>query len=209
MHRHCPSPPRIGKVNMSRDILLSFISIFVAVDAIGVLPIFVSLTEGIERSERAKIIVQSMLTALCLAVGFIFLGKAVFRILGITIGDFMVAGGAILFCLAITDIINPVKKRRIPTEGLGAVPLGTPLIVGPAVLTTCLVIISQYGLLATLISVMVNILLAGMIFESSSVLMKVLGEAGSKALSKIMSLLLAAIAVMLTRKGIAQFLGKV
>jgi len=194
---------------MSRDILLSFISIFVAVDAIGVLPIFVSLTEGIERSERAKIIVQSMLTALCLAVGFIFLGKAVFRILGITIGDFMVAGGAILFCLAITDIINPVKKRRIPTEGLGAVPLGTPLIVGPAVLTTCLVIISQYGLLATLISVMVNILLAGMIFESSSVLMKVLGEAGSKALSKIMSLLLAAIAVMLTRKGIAQFLGKV
>jgi multiple antibiotic resistance protein len=194
---------------MGRDILLSFISIFVAVDAIGVLPIFVSLTEGIERSERAKIIVQSMLTALCLAVGFIFLGKAVFRILGITIGDFMVAGGAILFCLAITDIINPVKKRRIPTEGLGAVPLGTPLIVGPAVLTTCLVIISQYGLLATLISVMVNILLAGMIFESSSVLMKVLGEAGSKALSKIMSLLLAAIAVMLTRKGIAQFLGKV
>jgi len=192
---------------MSRDILLSFISIFVAVDAIGVLPIFVSLTEGIERSERTKIIVQSMLTALCLAVGFIFLGKAVFRILGITIGDFMVAGGAILFCLAITDIINPVKKRRIPTEGLGAVPLGTPLIVGPAVLTTCLVIISQYGLLATLIAVMVNILLAGMIFESSSVLMKVLGEAGSKALSKIMSLMLAAIAVMLTRKGIAQILG--
>lgn len=194
---------------MGRDILLSFISIFVAVDAIGVLPIFVSLTEGIERSERGKIIVQSMLTALCLAVGFIFLGKAVFRILGITIGDFMVAGGAILFCLAITDIINPVKKRRIPTEELGAVPLGTPLIVGPAVLTTCLVIISQYGLLATLISVMVNILLAGMIFESSSVLMKLLGEAGSKALSKIMSLLLAAIAVMLMRKGIAQFMGKV
>jgi len=194
---------------MARDILLSFIPIFVAVDAVGVLPIFVSLTEGIERSERAKIIVQSMLTALCLAVGFIFLGKAVFRILGITIGDFMVAGGAILFCLAITDIINPVKKRRIPTEELGAVPLGTPLIVGPAVLTTCLVIISEYGLLATLISVMVNILLAGIIFESSSVVMRVLGEAGSKALSKIMSLMLAAIAVMLTRKGIAQILWQV
>jgi len=194
---------------MARDILLSFIPIFVAVDAVGVLPIFVSLTEGIQRSERARIIVQSMLTALCLAVGFIFLGKAVFRILGITIGDFMVAGGAILFCLAITDIINPVKKRRIPTEQLGAVPLGTPLIVGPAVLTTCLVIIPEYGLFATLISVMVNILLAGIVFESSSVLMRVLGEAGSKALSKIMSLMLAAIAVMLTRKGIAQILGKV
>jgi multiple antibiotic resistance protein len=193
---------------MARDILLSFISIFVAVDAVGVLPIFVSLTEGTEPSERTKIIIQSMLTALCLAVGFIFLGKALFRILGITIGDFMIAGGAILFCLAITDIINPVKKRRIPGQQLGAVPLGTPLIVGPAVLTTCLVMISQYGLLATLISALVNILLAGMIFSLSSILMKVLGDAGSKALSKIMSLLLAAIAVMLMRKGIAQFLGQ-
>jgi multiple antibiotic resistance protein len=193
---------------MARDILLSFISIFVAVDAVGVLPIFVSLTEGTEPSERTRIIIESMLTAICLAVGFIFLGKALFRILGITIGDFMIAGGAILFCLAITDIINPVKKRRIPGQQLGAVPLGTPLIVGPAVLTTCLVMISQYGLLATLISALANILLAGMIFNLSSVLMKVLGEAGSKALSKIMSLLLAAIAVMLMRKGIAQFLGQ-
>jgi len=148
---------------------------------------------------------QSALTALCLATGFVFLGKGVFHLLGITMGDFMIAGGAILFCLAITDIINPVKKRRIPSKDLGVVPLGTPLIVGPAVLTTSMVIISQYGLLATLISVVANILLAGAIFASASVLIKVLGEAGSKALSKITSLLLAAIAVMLIRKGLENF----
>jgi len=193
---------------MYRNILLSFIPIFVAVDAIGVLPIFVSLTEGIEPAQRTKIIIQSMFTALCLAVGFIFLGRAVFQVLGITIGDFMVAGGVILFSLAITDIINPVKQRRIPEKDLGVVPLGTPLIVGPAVLTTSLVIISHYGLFATLISVLVNILLAGIIFSFSSILIKVLGEAGSKALSKITSLLLAAIAVMMVRKGILVFLGK-
>jgi multiple antibiotic resistance protein len=179
--------------------------LFVAVDAVGVLPIFVSLTEGIQQKEKTKIIVQSVLTALCLAVGFIFLGKGVFRVLGITIGDFMIAGGAILFCLAITDIINPVKERRIPARELGAVPLGTPLIVGPAVLTTSMVIVSQYGLFATLISVLINILLSGIIFSLSSVLIKVLGEAGSKALSKITSLLLAAIAVMLVRKGLIEF----
>lgn len=189
---------------MLRNILLSFIPIFVAIDAVGVLPIFVSLTEGIEQKQRIKVIIQSMFTAVCLAVGFIFLGNWVFRVLGITMGDFMVAGGAILFCLAITDIINPLKKRRIPGQELGVVPLGTPLIVGPAVLTTSMVIISQYGLFATLISVIVNILLAGIIFGLSSVVMKVLGEAGSKALSKITSLLLAAIAVMLIRKGIIE-----
>ena len=192
---------------MARNILLAFIPIFVAVDAVGVLPIFVSLTEGMRRDEKTKTITQSVLTALLLAVGFVFLGKAVFKLLGITIGDFMIAGGAILFCLAITDIINPVKKQRMPGQQLGAVPLGTPLIVGPAVLTTSMIIISQYGLVATLISVVVNVLLAGIIFSASSILMRVLGDAGSKALSKVMSLLLAAIATMLIRKGLTQILG--
>jgi multiple antibiotic resistance protein len=70
-----------------------------------------------------------------------------------------------------------------------------------------MVIISQYGLVATLVSVVVNVLLAGIIFSASSVLIKVLGDAGSKALSKVMSLLLAAIATMLIRKGLTQILG--
>jgi len=192
---------------MAKNILLAFIPIFVAVDAVGVLPIFVSLTEGMRRDEKTKTITQSVLTALLLAVGFVFLGKGVFKVLGITIGDFMIAGGAILFCLAITDIINPVARRRIPGQQLGAVPLGTPLIVGPAVLTTSMIIISQYGLVATLISVVVHILLAGIILSASSILMRVLGDAGSKALSKVMSLLLAAIATMLIRKGLTQILG--
>jgi len=195
-------------MTLTGNILLSFIPIFVAVDAIGVLPIFVSLTEGATQQQRRRIIVQSVLTALILAIGFIFLGKAVFRLLGITLGDFMVAGGAILFCIAIIDIANPVKTRRVPSEELGSVPIGTPLIVGPAVLTTSMIIISQYGMIPTLISVVANILLAGLIFAFSSILIKALGESGAKALSKITSLLLAAIAVMLIRKGIVQLTGQ-
>jgi multiple antibiotic resistance protein len=189
---------------MLKNILLAFIPLFVAVDAIGVLPIFASLTEGLKKEEKTKIILQSMLTASALAIGFILVGKLIFRLLGITVSDFMIAGGAILFCLAITDTINPVKKRRIPTSELGAVPLGTPLIVGPAVLTTSLAVIPHYGMLPTMISVIANILLVGLILHTSSKLMGFLGDAGSKALSKIMSLLLAAIAVMLIRKGLGQ-----
>ena len=185
-----------------KNVLLAFIPIFVAVDAMGILPIFASLTEGIEQKQKIKIIFQSMITALCLAISFILLGKAVFKLLGITIGDFMIAGGAILFCIAIIDIMNPVKKRHIPNGEFGAVPLGTPLIVGPAVLTTSLVIVPQYGLIATMVSVLINVLLAGLIFRLSIYLTKMFGEAGLKALSKIMSLLLAAIAVMLMRKGV-------
>jgi multiple antibiotic resistance protein len=189
---------------MLKNILLSFIPLFVAVDAIGVLPMFVALTNELEQKEKTRIIFQSMLTAASLAIGFVLIGKLLFRWLGITIGDFMIAGGAILFSLAIIDLVNPTKKRRTPDQNLGVVPLGTPLIAGPAVLTTSMLIVSQYGLFATMISLLVNIFVAGLILRSSVILTKVLGEAGSKALSKIMSLLLAAIAVMLVRKGIGQ-----
>ncbi|MFH0732154.1 MAG: MarC family protein [Candidatus Omnitrophota bacterium] len=191
---------------MAKEIVLAFIPIFVAVDAIGVLPIFVSLTHGVSKKGKVKIIFQSVITALCLAVGFIFLGKAVFRFLNITIGDFMIAGGALLFCIAISDIMSPTEKRRQPINELGAVPIGTPLIVGPAVLTTSLIIIGEYGLAPTLVSVLINILLAGVIFLFSEYIIKLLGVAGTRALSKIMSLLLAAIAVMMIRKGVFNIL---
>ena len=191
---------------MMKDLFLAFIPIFVAVDALGVLPIFISFTQGYKKTEISKIILQSMTTAICLAVGFIFLGKAVFHLLGIAMSDFMVAGGAILFCISIIDIINPDKKRRIPVKELGSVPLGTPLIVGPAVLTTYLIIIEVYGLVPTLVSVIINVLLAGLLFSFSHVLIKVIGQSGAKALSKVTSLLLAAIAVMMMRKGVYQML---
>ncbi|MBN3041054.1 MAG: MarC family protein [Candidatus Omnitrophica bacterium] len=190
-----------------KSIFLAFIPVFVAVDAIGVLPIFVSLTRGASKKEKFSIIIQSMITALCVATAFIFLGKAVFRLLGISVGDFMIAGGAVLFSIAIIDILNSEKRRRMPSKELGAVPIGTPLIVGPAVLTTSLIIIAEYGLFATLVSVFINVLLAGLIFSFSQVLIKTLGEGGSKALSKVMALLLASIAVMMIRKGIAQVIG--
>ena len=118
----------------------------------------------------------------------------------------MVAGGAILFCLAIIDLINPGKPDRIPASELGVVPLGTPLIVGPAVLATSLILIDQYGLTATLISVFMNLLFVGILFSFSGVVMKLLGEGGTKALSKLMSLLLAAIAVMMVRKGLMEII---
>ena len=191
---------------MLTDIILAFLPVFFAVDPLGLLPIFTSLTHGFKRKEKTAIIVQSMFTAIGLALGFIFLGNFLFRLLGITVGDFMVAGGGILFCIAIVDIMTPDKKRRTPGETIGAVPLGTPLIVGPAVLTTSLMMIGAHGLVPTLISVVSNILLVGCVLGFSDTLIKILGDAGSRALSKVTSLFLAAIPVMMIRKGIMQLI---
>ncbi len=186
---------------MMREIILSFIPLFVAVDAIGTLPIFVGLTGSLKKQQKRKIVGQSLITALCMALGFIFLGKAVFRMLGITMSDFMIAGGIILFCIAVMDLLVPGKKRRMPEDGVGVVPIGTPLIVGPAVLTTSLILIDQFGIMITAISVLLNLLVVGVVLYEADLLLRLIGKAGSQALSKIMALLLAAIAIMMIRKG--------
>lgn len=186
---------------MFKHFLLAFIPIFVAVDAIGILPIYISFTQNLNKDERKKILSQSLITALGLAVSFILLGKIVFKMLGITISDFMIAGGIILFCIAVSDLLLPGKRRRMPIEELGVVPIGTPLIVGPAVLTTSLMLIDQYGILITIIAVILNLVIVGLTFNYSDILVKMIGKSGARALSKIMALLLAAIAVMMVRKG--------
>jgi multiple antibiotic resistance protein len=186
----------------SKELLAAFIPIFVAVDAVGTLPIYISLTQGIKNEDKKKILVQSVITALCLALGFIAVGKLIFGFLGITMGDFMIAGGVILFCIAILDLVRSGNERTFPMDSLGAVPIGTPIMVGPGVLTTCLMMVDQHGLSVTVIATFINVLLAGIMFYFSGVIIKIIGPAGSRALSKVMALLLAAIAVMMIRKGI-------
>ncbi|MDD5449140.1 MAG: MarC family protein [Candidatus Omnitrophica bacterium] len=181
---------------------MAFIPIFVAVDALGVLPVFISMTQHVEKRRRMRIIRDSMVTAALISIIFIFVGKNLFRFLGITVYDFMVAGGTLLFIISINDILKSEKTARIPDQTLGVVPLGMPLIVGPAVLTTSLIIIDAYGIVPTLISVLLNILIAGVIFLLADLVIKSIGKGGAKAVSKVASLFLAAIAVMMVRKGV-------
>ena len=187
------------------NFLLAFVPIFFAVDPVGVLPIFVSLTEGMDTKARRRIVRDSVITALLVAVAFVFFGKSIFRLLGITVHDFLVAGGVLLFLIATLDLVSGRKMAR-EVGSIGVVPLGTPLIVGPAVLTTALVLVDIYGLVATLAAIVANVVLAGGVLLHAEVLERVLGSTGSKAISKIVSLLLAAIAVMMIRKGLTGML---
>jgi multiple antibiotic resistance protein len=193
---------------MIERFFLAFIPIFVAIDAVGVLPIFISFTAEYPRRDKVRIILQSLVTAVAIALLFLFLGNLIFEFLGISVGDFMIAGGAVLFFIAIMEIVTQKKRQRLPGKDFGAVPLGTPLIAGPAVLTTSLILVNQYGLLVTVISLVVNIALTGLLFFISDFLIRLIGDTGAKAMSKVTSLLLAAIAVMMVRKGIFIFIGK-
>ena len=186
-----------------KEFWLCFVPIFVAVDAVGGLPMFVGLTEGLSRARTHRVIAQSVVVAMLVGLAFLAVGKGVLDLLGVTVADFMVAGGALLFVISVRSIVSEeTGGQQVDPESLGAVPLGVPLIVGPAVLATCLLLLNQYGLGLTASALAINVALAGAIFWVSPVVHKVLGKAGSKALSKVASLLLAAIGVMIMRRGI-------
>ena len=94
------------------------------------------------------------------------------------------------------------KVHKLSSDTLGAVPIGTPLITGPAVLTTIIILLDSYGIVLTVSSFVINLMIVWITFYFSTAISNFLGKAGSKAFSKIASLLLAAIAVMMMRKGI-------
>jgi multiple antibiotic resistance protein len=182
---------------------LCFVPLFVAVDAIGVLPMFLALTDGIERTRLRRLIVQSVITAGSVAVLFTAFGPLLLGFLGITVPDFMIAGGILLLAISLSDLLTGEKRQRqTDPQSLGAVPIGVPLITGPAVLTTCILQANTHGKLLTIVAVLSNIALAGVVFWFSEAIARVMGRSGAKAVSKVASLLLAAIAVMLIRKGI-------
>ncbi|MGD1152012.1 MAG: MarC family protein [Syntrophales bacterium] len=180
-----------------------FFPIFMAVNVIGVLPMFMSLTEGLDRPKINRIIVQSVVTATIVAVIFLAVGKVILDLLGITVSDFMIAGGTLLFIISLDDLMSMERRwSQIDPESLGSVPLGVPLIVGPAVLTTILILVQEYGPLATVAALIVNILIAGFTFWLYAPIIRLLGKSGARTVSKLAALLLAAIAVMMVRKGV-------
>jgi multiple antibiotic resistance protein len=191
---------------LSLKIFLPFIPLFVAFDALGILPIFVSLTSEMIPSERKKVVRQSTLTGFLAGIGFLAVGKSVFTLLGITVSDFKVAGGILLFIIAVVDLIFPERTRTFPKETLGIVPIGIPLIVGPGVLTTVLISAQTYGYVSTVLNLLLNLLIVRLIFGSSYRVMQVLKEGGTKGLGKIFALLLAAFAMMMIRTGILEWI---
>ncbi|MEW6144500.1 MAG: MarC family protein [Thermodesulfobacteriota bacterium] len=188
--------------------LLCFIPIFAAIDPVGIVPMFLTLTRGYEAPERRKIVLDSVLTATVIGIIFVLAGKTIFLLLGITIQDFAIAGGALLFILSIIDLLGDGSARVHGAEprALGIFPLGTPLIVGPAVLATLIILVDTYGFLPSLIAFVLNLIVLFFALFKADAILSVLGENGTRAFAKIMSILLAAIGIMMVRKGIMELI---
>lgn len=188
--------------------ILSFIPIFIAVNALGVLPLFISLTEGVNKKARHNVVQKSLVTATGIAIVFMLIGQFIMLILGITVADFKIAGGILLLILSVNLLLPGEQRRGKPTADVGVFPLGTPLITGPAVLTTLLVLLGTHGLITTLISFILNMFIVWIIFYYADNVMRILGKGGARAFSKVADIFLTAFAVMMIRNGILEIIAR-
>jgi len=179
----------------------TFIPLFIAIDVFAILPLFISLTLETPASKK-QIIRDSIFTALIVGLLFIALGEAIFNILGITPDDFKIAGGLVLLIFAVLELIRHDEERRKPMGRIGVVPIGVPLIVGPAVLTTLLVLVDHFGIVPTVISFILNLPIVWIFFSNAERIMTFFGKGGIIGISKVIALLLASIAIMMIRLGI-------
>jgi multiple antibiotic resistance protein len=202
----CSSVPKTASQgerhkNMVHKFFVAFIPIFVAIDAVGLVAVFMGLAGDAPREQRQREGFTAIFTALCVSVGFIFLGKIIFTALGITVADFQVAGGLILLGLAGRELLNVAPASREATDDFGVVPLGMPLIAGPALLTALLILVDTVGLVFTILALLVNLALVVVAFWNADLVARLMGRQGLRGVSKIVALLLAAIAVSLIRRG--------
>lgn len=182
--------------------LQAFIPLFVALDPIGLAAIFIALGAGMPEARKRRIARQGVVTGGLVALVFLFLGQGIFAAVGITVGDFQIAGGLILFILAARDLLQPIAAAPLEVpEDFGVVPLGMPLIAGPAAIATLLLLAQTVGLAVTLAALGVNLGLLALSFSQADRLVRVIRPTGLRAISKIVSLLLAAIAISLIRRG--------
>jgi len=175
-------------------------------DIIGLIPIFIGMTGGMEKRNVSRITMHAVTAGFIVSIAFIFLGKFLFKAIGITINDFRVAGGLLLLVFAVNDLLFSSEARKTPSASMGIVPIGIPLLVGPAVLTILLLSADNYGYINTISSLAANLAIAWIGFHFSDRIISVLGEGGSRGIAKVASLLLASIGVMMIRIGIEEML---
>src|SRR6266480_933510 len=156
--------------DLAEKFFLAFIPIFVAIDPIGLVALFIGLGTSASPENRKQQAFLGIFTGLCVAIGFIFLGKIIFAALGITVADFQIAGGLILLILAARELVT----------------FGPP---------------DSVGLVYTLASLLVNLAIVAVALCNADRFSRWMGKQGLRGVSKIIALLLAAIAVSLIRRG--------
>lgn len=194
-------------------LITAFFTLFVIIDPIGLTPMFVALTQGMTRSERRAIALRSCATAFAILTAFAIGGEAVLGFVGISMAAFRVAGGVLLFITALDMLFERRSKRREDQADErpdpSVFPLAIPLIAGPGSIATVILLAGQqpgiFGLVGVIGTVLAVLLVAAVFFLASGFLERALGKTGINVATRLLGMLLAALAVQFVLDGLRDF----
>jgi multiple antibiotic resistance protein len=180
----------------------AIITLFVIMDPIGNIPAFISLTKGMPLKEIRKSLNDAMLVAAVLLFAFLFLGLKIFDFFSIDINSFQIAGGIILFIIGLLYVFGISGKIAKAHGNDLSIPIGTPLLTGPGTITTIIIIVKENGIMTAVIAAVIVLAAAWLILANSARLYGFLGEHWTNIISRVMGILLAAIAVKFVTNGV-------
>ncbi|KAA0258637.1 MarC family protein [Deferribacter autotrophicus] len=179
----------------------SITTLFLVIDPIGLVPVYMALTSGMTVSERKSLLNKSVLVGFILLGIFTIAGSSILWLFGIDVHDFRVAGG-LLFLLISIQIIFGNDEKQYSSAGTGVVPFATPLMVGPGVVTATIVLTGTVGVIPTLISGIISFVFTYLILYFGREILELLGKNVTNVITKVVGLILAAISVHYIREGI-------
>ena len=186
------------------------LTLFFIMDPLGNMPVFNAVLARFDTRARARIVARELLFALLILIGFLFAGNAVLEFLGLSESSLNLAGGILLFIIALRMIFphpgDPVNEQ---VEDPFIVPLAMPMIAGPSTIAVLLLLSSSQGERIWEWCVALVLAWSGttLILATSPWLLKVLGERGARALERLMGMLLVLLAIDMFLDGLARFIG--
>ena len=187
---------------LATDLIKMTVALFIVVNPLGSVPIFVSLTQDMDKQQRKRTYHLAILTGLILLAFFAVVGQNVLILFGISLDSFMIAGGILLLIVAVRLlVIGGWTENLSLSESVGAVPIGCPLLVGPGAITTAILSLQSSGILVTLLSVAITFMIVWIILRFIDPIYRVLGKNGSLVITRVMALLIASIAVQYVLEG--------
>ncbi|MDH7555912.1 MAG: MarC family protein [Candidatus Methanosuratincola sp.] len=183
--------------------LQGFLTLFIIFDPIGNVPLFHAFTSSFEAQKKIKILNDSVKVAFVILVVFAVIGTYILDFFTISMNDFKIAGGVLLFIMSIEGLLGKEEGRWMNREDVAIVPLATPLMAGPGSIYTVMYLMQPpNGPLVAFFAIVANVILQWALLRSSNRLMKILGRAGSTIISRIMAFILSAIAIGMIRSGL-------
>ena len=189
-----------------KEVLEAFIALFVIMDPVGNLPIFISLTKGMPAKEIKINAKRSIIVASVIFFVFLFMGTRIFGFFMIDFSSFQIAGGLILLVIGMLYVLGLSSNMAKAHGNDLSVPIGTPLLTGPGTITTTIILANQKGIIITFIAGIAALCLTWAVLMNATRIYKFLGEHWTNVVSRIMGIILAAIAIKFIKEGIIAIL---